>query len=84
MNLLCEKCEHRFPIDVTDFCPACPGCGSMAARLEVPPSEGGDHVDDGNLCHGDISEPDRILPDPPIFDVLLFLGALWLITNDFE
>ncbi len=83
MNLLCEKCEHRFPIDITDFCPACPVCGSMAVRLEVPPSAGSDHVDDDNLCHGDTSKPDRVR-DLPVSDVLLFLGALWLITNDFE
>ena len=83
MNLLCEKCEHRFPIDITDFCPACPVCGSMAVRLEVPPSDGSGHMDD-NLYHVDTSKPDRIIRDPPISDVLLFLGALWLITNDFE
>ncbi len=84
MQYKCEKCGHRFPIDITDFCPACPACGSMAVRLEVTPSEGNDHVNDDNLCHSDTSKPDRVTRDLPVSDVLLFLGALWLITNDFE
>lgn len=81
MHYKCEKCEHRFPIDISDFCPEC-RCGSMAVRLEVSPSEGSDHVDDDNLCHRDTSKPDRVTRDLPVSDVLLFLGALWLITND--
>ncbi len=84
MRYKCEKCEQRFPIDISDFCPDCPACGSMAVRLEVTPSEGSDHLDDDNLRHGDTSEADHGLRDLPVSDVLLFLGALWLITNDFE
>ena len=77
MHYKCEKCGHRFPIDITDFCPDCPACGSMAVRLEM--DEGSDHVN-ANLSR----KPDRVTRDLPVSDVLLFLGALWLITNDFE
>ena len=79
MHYKCEKCECRFPIDISDFCPDCPACGSMAVRLEVTPGEGSDHANE-NLCHRDTSTPDRALRDLPT-DVLLFLGALWLITD---
>ncbi len=81
MQYKCEKCECRFPIDVSDFCPDCPACGSMAVRLEVTPLENSDHVNDDNLHD---HHPDRTLRDLPISDALLLLGALWLITNDFE
>lgn len=84
MQYKCEKCECRFPIDVSDFCPDCPACGSMAVRLEVTPGGDSDHVNDDNLCHRDTSEADSIFRDLPVSDALLLLGALWLITSDFE
>ena len=84
MHYKCEKCGHRFPIDIHDFGPECAVCGSMAVRLEVTPSEGSDHVNDENLCHRDSSGEDCGLRDLPLSDVLLFLGALWLITSDCE
>ena len=84
MNFLCERCGTKYEIDFRSFTPECPRCGSGAAQLQMTPNGRIDHVDDDNLCHRDTSEADRGLRDLPVSDVLLFLGALWLITNDFE
>ncbi len=81
MQYKCEKCECRFPIDVSDFCPDCPACKSIAVRLEVSPNENIGHVDDDNLCHSDTSKPDRAFRDAPVGEELLFLGA-WMVFLD--
>ena len=68
MNYKCEKCDHRFPIDVRVMTPHCVNCGTIAVRLEVS----------GNDNHT------RLARHPPtrssyLEDILLFLAALLFI-----
>ena len=71
MNFLC-KCGATFGINFISYIPECPRCGSGAPQLQMARNEDSDH------------HADRALRDLPVSETLLFLGALWLITNDFE